>query len=83
MQLYLAVLMLEIVDVDSDDVLQCIRRRCCMNKSLRLKSLVCCGEEGEPSLGMQRSQRYVLRERCWVLRWRFHSFLEEKDAGQP
>jgi hypothetical protein len=63
-QSYLAVLKLEIVDVDSEGVLQCIRRKCWMNKSLRLKSLVCCGEEEEPGLEMQRSHRYVLSERC-------------------
>lgn len=56
-QLNLAVLMLGIVDVDSEEFSQCMRRRCWMNKSLRLKSLDCCGVEDEQGFGMQRSQR--------------------------
>lgn len=56
-QLYLAVFMLETVEVESEELSQCMRRKCWMNKSLRLKSLDCCGEEDEQGLEMQRSQR--------------------------
>src|ERR1700753_951372 len=58
----------------------CMRRRCCVNKSFRLKSLYT--GWSMPGEGGHMSHRQKPSWMCFVLMWRFHSFFDVNAEPQ-